>query len=69
MKYRAVFPLQKLEIYIKTFRMRAHNVSEVEEGNFKQIQFGETISETRETFQFLDLNGIGDKTVIFCVSA
>ena len=69
MKYCAVFPLQKLEIYIKTFRMRAHNVSEVEEGNFKQIQFGETISETRETFQFLDLNRTGDKTQIFCVSA
>ena len=69
MKYCAVFPLQKLEIYIKTFRMRAHNVSEVEEGNFKQIQFGETISETRETFQFLDLNRTGDKTLIFCVSA
>ena len=65
MKCLAVFPLQKLEIYIKTFRMRAHNVSEVEEGNFKQIQFGETISETRETFQFLDLNRTGDKTLFF----
>ena len=69
MKCCAIFPLQKLEIYIKTFRMRAHNVSEVEGENFKQIQFGETISETRETFQFLDLNRTGDKTLISCVSA
>ena len=53
MKYRAVFPLQKLEIYIKTFRMRAHNVSEVEGGTSNKSNLEKQFPRHGRLFNFL----------------
>ena len=53
MKCLAVFPLQKLEIYIKTFRMRAHNVSEVEGGTSNKSNLEKQFPRHGRLFNFL----------------